>query len=190
MFSFDAVVKARVQVDPSLATRYVPEPGIDFSKFDLTTFTETFSGIVPLGDNDFQLVPGVTYVDVPFTSKDGAYAVAGNMTSTLTGVDIDLELLDSSGRILSSSTGSTPSETVSASIVPNAQYIYRVLGSLGVAQDYQIVSTQSLLVPKGSGGSTSGGTGSLAPPTVGTVTNLVRFTVNPLTRTVTVQVLH
>lgn len=191
MFSFDAVVTARVQVDPSLATRYVPEPGIDFSKFDLTTFSETFSGIVPLGDNDFQLLAGVTYVDVPFTSKDGAYAVVGNMTSALTGVDIDLELLDSSGRILSSSTGSTPSETVSASIQPNAQYIYRVLGSLGVAQDYQIVSAQSLLVPKSSSSSTSGGgAGSLTPPTVGTVTNLVRFTVNPLTRTVTVQVVH
>ena len=60
-----------------------------------------------------------------------------------------------------------------------------MLGSLGVAQDYQIVSTQSLLVPRAAGGST-GGTGGLG----GTVTNLVRFTVNPITRTVTVQVLR
>ncbi|MFL6212901.1 MAG: M36 family metallopeptidase [Blastocatellia bacterium] len=185
LFTFDAVIKARVQVDPSQATRYQPEPPVDLSRFDQSSFTENFSGIVPLGDNDLQLASGVTYVDVPFTSKDGAYAVVGNLSSSLAGVDIDLQLLDSAGRVLSSSTGATASETVSAPINPNTQYIYRVLGSLGVAQDYQIVSTQSLLVPRAAGGST-GGTGGLG----GTVTNLVRFTVNPITRTVTVQLLH
>ncbi|MFL6274013.1 MAG: M36 family metallopeptidase [Blastocatellia bacterium] len=187
LFTFDAVIKARVQVDPALATRYQPEPGIDFSRYDVGQFTETLSGIVPVGDTGLVAASGLDYVDVPFTSKDGAYAVVGNMNSTLA-VDLDLELLDSSGRILSSSASGTPQETVTAAIQPNAQYIYRVIGWAGVASDFQIVSTQSLLVPKASGGSSSGGSNLL--PGTGTVTNLVRFTVNPITRTVTVQVLH
>ncbi|HJQ24732.1 MAG TPA: M36 family metallopeptidase [Blastocatellia bacterium] len=189
LFTFDAVIKARVQVDPQLATRYQPEPGIDFSKFDLSQFTETLSGIVPVGDTGLAAASGLDYVDVPFTSKDGAYAVVGNMDSTLA-VDLDLELLDSAGRILSSSTGGTAQETVTSAIQPNTQYIYRVIGWAGVASDFQIVSTQSLLVPKATGGASSGGTGGTLMPGVGTVTNLVRFTVNPLTGTVTVQVLH
>src|SRR5581483_7022398 len=175
LFTFDAVVKARVRVDPAFATRYQPEPGIDFSRFDVGQFTETLSGIVPVGDTGLVAASGLDYVDVPFTSKDGAYAVSGNLSSTLA-VDLDLELLDSSGRILSSSTSGTPQETVTAAIQPNAQYIYRVIGWAGVASDFQIVSTQSLLVPKASGGSSSGG-GSNLLPGAGTVTNLVRFTV-------------
>ncbi|HKQ08318.1 MAG TPA: M36 family metallopeptidase [Blastocatellia bacterium] len=188
LFTFDAVVKARVQVDPAFATRYQPEPGIDFSRYDVGQFSETLSGIVPVGDTGLAAASGLDYVDVPFTSKDGAYAVSGNLSSTLA-VDLDLELLDSSGRVLSSSASDTPQETVTAAIQPNAQYIYRVIGWAGVASDFQIVSTQSLLVPKASGGSSSGGGSNLLPGT-GTVTNLVRFTVNPITRTVTVQVLH
>jgi hypothetical protein len=47
LFTFDAVVKARVQVDPQLATCYQPEPGIDLSRFDFATFSETFQSARP-----------------------------------------------------------------------------------------------------------------------------------------------
>ena len=61
LFTFDAVIKARVQVDPSLATRYQPEPGIDFSRFDVGQFTETLSGIVPVGDTGLVAASGLDY---------------------------------------------------------------------------------------------------------------------------------
>jgi hypothetical protein len=186
MFSFDAVVTARVQVMPGQATRYQAEPGVDLSKFDVVPFTQTFTGIVPASDTGLQCVSGVTYVDVPFTSQQGAAAVRGQMTSQ-TGVDLDLELLDSAGRVLSRSATDQPNETVAAAIRPNQTYRYRVIGWAGVAQDFSIESTESLLVPKGGagGGSSSPGSG-LAPP-LGSLTGLMRFTVNPLTKTVTIQ---
>lgn len=182
IFTFDAAVLARVQVDPSQATRYQPEPGIDLSKFDIQTFTEIFTGIVPASDAGLQLLRGITFVDVPFVSKDGAFAVTGIMTST-TGLDLDLELRDSSDRVLSSSTGSTANETVSAAIQPNQQYKYRVIGWAGAAQDFRIESKQSLLVPKSSAG---GGGGLTSPPLSGAAV-LLRFLVDPLRGTVTLQ---
>jgi hypothetical protein len=184
LFTVTAVVTARVQVDPSQATRYQGEPPIDLSKFDLVQFTETFTGIVPVGDTGLLIAPGIDFVDVPFTSKDGAFAVVGNMTSQL-GVDLDLELLDSADRVLSSSTSGSANETVSSAIQPNSQYRYRVIGWAGVASDFQIVSTQSQLVPKPGAG--AGGGGVTPPPLTGTVTGLLRMTFNPLTGTVTVQ---
>jgi hypothetical protein len=191
LFTFDAVVTARVIVSPSQATRFQPEPSFD-ANFDFSKFTETFSGILPAADTGLQLVPGVTYADITFTSKDGAYAVNGAMTSQLTGVDMDLYLLDSKGNTISSSTSGTPNENVTAAIQPNSRYTYRVVGWAGAAQDYKIVSTQSIKTPKATSGSatntttTAGGT-SL---NTSTVTSLVRFTVNPLTKTVSVQVLR
>jgi hypothetical protein len=187
LFSFDAVVTARVQVAPSSATRYQPEPGIDLSKFDVVPFSEVFSGIVPASDTGLQLISGVTFVDVPFAAREGATSVVGNLTSSL-GVDLDLELYDSAGRILSSSGTDGATETVSAAVQPGMQYRYRVIGWAGVAQDYSIESTQQTLVARpGSGGSGSGGT--LLPP-AGTLSGLVRFTVNPLTGTVTTQLIR
>jgi Zn-dependent metalloprotease len=189
LFTLTAVVTARVQVKPSKATRYQGEPPIDLSRFEQAQFGETFTGIVPVGDTGLGAISGVDFVDVAFVSKDGAYAVTGNMTSQL-GVDLDLELRDSAGRVLSSSTSGTANETVTAAIQPNAQYIYRVIGWAGVASDFTIQSTQSLLVPRSPTG--AGGTGGAAPPPIGggTVTNLLRFTINPLTRTVTVELVQ
>jgi hypothetical protein len=104
------------------------------------------------------------------------------MTSDL-GVDLDLFLLDSADRVLSSSTSETAHETVSAAIQPNQQYRYRVANWAGAASDFQIVSTQSQLIPKPGAG--AGGGGATPPPL--TLTGLLRFTFNPLTGTVTVQ---
>ena len=184
LFTFDAVVKARVQVDPSQATRYEGEPTFD-ANFETKLFSETFTGIVPASDAGLQVVGGVTYVDVPFTSQAGAFNVVGALTSTL-GVDLDFELLDSAGRVISSGATASANETVTAPIQPNSRYTYRVIGWAGAAQDFSIVSTQSLRVPRStsSSGGGSAGTGLLPAPGV---TRLVRFTVNPLTGTVTSQ---
>lgn len=178
LFTFQAVVTARVQVGAAQATRYEGEPSFD-ANFTTATSEETFTGVVPLSDTGVQLAGGVTYVDVPFTSKAGAFAVTGVLTSPTTGVDLDFELRDAAGRVLSTSGTSSAEERVSASIQPNTQYVYRVIGWAGAAQDFQIVSTQTQRVPRteGSGGTTGGGGNN-------PLSGLLRFTVNPLTKTV------
>ncbi len=193
LFTFDAIIVARVQVDPAAATRYQTEPPTNFACFENRTHAASFSGIVPGGDTGLQLVPGVSYVDVPFTSQEGAYAVIGDMTSSL-GLDLDLELLDSAGRVLNSSASGSANERVASPIEPNRNYIYRVIGWAGVAQDFNIQSSQYLLVHQtstaGSGGGGTGTGGGINPPTGGILTSLMRFTVNPITLTVTIQLLR
>lgn len=187
LFTVDAVVTARIQVNPSQATRYQPEPARDLSNFEPKTFTDLYNGILPASDLGLQLAAGVTYSDVPFTSKEGAYGVTGKLTSPTTGVDMDLELYDSAGALLAAAATEAPTETVSAAIKPNKNYFYRVIGWAGVAQDWRIESIQSALVLK-AGTSGGGGGGTLLPPPNGTLTRLLRFTFNPLTRTVSVSV--
>ena len=194
LFTFDAVVTARVQVPAGAGTRFEAEPKFE-GNFITSTFAETFTGIVPASDTGLQLADGVTYVDVPFTSQANAVAVKGILTSALTGVDLDFELRDAAGRVLSSSGTSSAEEIVTAEILPNANYIFRVIGWAGAAQDFQIASTQTLRIPQNNaGGTTSGTTGggstSGSGLNVGTATRLVRFTVNPLTKSVTMQVLR
>ncbi|HZH88978.1 MAG TPA: hypothetical protein VEX70_00005, partial [Pyrinomonadaceae bacterium] len=193
LFTFDAVVTARVQVPAGEAVRYQPEPNFD-ANLVTSTFSESFSGIVPASDTGLQLAGGVTYVDVPFTSKAGAVAVKGIMTSPLTGIDLDFELRDAAGRVLSSSATSSSTEIVTADILPNTRYIFRVIGWAGAAQDFKIASTQTLRLPPTSGSSTTTASGSTTTATGSTLTTtaerLVRFTVNPLTRSVSMEVLR
>ncbi|HKQ52032.1 MAG TPA: hypothetical protein VJT74_06675, partial [Pyrinomonadaceae bacterium] len=181
-FTFNAVVTARVQVPAATATRYQQPPTFD-ANFTTTTFKETFTGIVPVGDTGLQLADGVTYVDLPFTSKDGAQTVVGAVTTT-TGVDLDLELRDSAGRVVASAATDSANETLTAAIQPNTSYVYRVVGWLGVAQDFQLVSTQTLRVPKTGATATTDAQSSVA------LTPSLRFTVNPLTGSVVAQLLQ
>ncbi|HEV7905566.1 MAG TPA: M36 family metallopeptidase, partial [Pyrinomonadaceae bacterium] len=195
LFTFDAVVTARVQVPAGAGTRYEAEPKFE-GNFTTSTFNETFGGIVPVGDTGLQLADGVTYVDVPFTSQANAVAVKAILTSPTTGVDLDFELRDATGRVLSSSGTSEATEIVTADILPNTSYIFRVIGWAGAAQDFEIASAQTLRVPQTSaGGTTGGGTGGGGSTLTGglstaTATRLVRFTVNPLTKSITMQILR
>lgn len=193
LFTFDAVVTARVQVPAGAATRYEAEPKFE-GNFTTSTFNESFTGIVPASDTGLQLAGGVTYVDVPFTSQANAVAVKGILTSPLTGVDLDFELRDAAGRVLSSSGTSEATEIVTAEILPNTNYIFRVIGWAGAAQDFEIASTQTLRIPQNAasaGGTSSTGGSTLGSGlTTGTATRLVRFTVNPLTKSITMQVLR
>jgi len=192
LFTFDAVVTARVQVPAGAGVRYEAEPKFD-GNFTTSTFSESFTGIVPASDTGLQLAGGVTYVDVPFTSQASAVAVKGILTSPLTGVDLDFELRDAAGRVLATSGTSSATEIVSADILPNANCIFRVIGWAGAAQDFEIASTQTLRIPQSASGTTAAGTGG---STTGNsslttmATRLVRFTVNPLTKSVTMQVLR
>jgi hypothetical protein len=110
-------------------------------------------------------------------SASNPEAVASRLSST-TGVDLDFELYDSVGRLLASGATASANKTVAATIQDTTRNGYRVVGRAGAAMDFQINSTRTLRVPKtGSTGSTT----SSSTLTTGTVTSLVRRTVNPLT---------
>ncbi len=142
------------------------------------------------GDPTFQ---GITWQDIPVTTKSDAMFLDATLSSA-TAVDMDFELRTESGQILSDSAGATANERVSSAVQPNTTYILRVKGFANGPSTFNIVSDQ--LLPNGSpnqnagtvtaGGGTSGSGGGVT----GLLSRLVRFTVNPLTRKVTVQLLR
>ena len=87
-------------------------------------------------------------------------------------------MLDSSGNFIDA-------ESCSAVIVPGNTYIYRVIGYVGVATPFTITSTQFFSDSITGGGSSFAGTQSQGVTNV----RLVRFSVNPITRAVTVRLL-
>jgi len=97
---------------------------------------------------------------------------------------------------LAQSTSETASERLTLPIQPNTRYFIRVLGWANGPADYKIVSDQ--LLPAGSpnenaGKTTMGGTtafGSGMTRTTAALPKLIRFTVNPLTKKVTAQILQ
>ena len=141
------------------------------------------SGSATWGDPAFK---GITWDDIPFTTKSDAVALEATLTSA-TAVDMDFELRTADGQVIMRSAGSTATEFVSSSVQPNATYIFRVLGFLNGPSTYNIATTQ--LLPSGSPNANGGTRTSGGSSTVSAVTNpvsgLFRFTVNPLTKKVT-----
>ncbi|MGH9942398.1 MAG: M36 family metallopeptidase [Pyrinomonadaceae bacterium] len=139
---------------------------------------------------------GITYKDVVVTTKSDAIILDANLSST-TAVDLDFELRTTDGQVLATSAGITASERVQSRVQPNTQYILRVKGYANGPAEFRIVSQQYL--PEGSpnanagtitpGDSAGGPTDGGGLPT-GVVTRLMRFTVNPLLRTVSVRLLQ
>jgi Zn-dependent metalloprotease len=145
---------------------------------------------------------GVTYVDIPITTTNDAILLDIALTST-TAVDYDLELRTGDGATRldrSAATENFANEHIRAYVAPNTSYVIRIIGFANVASDYKIVARQFL--PAGSGNandgtitinndgseSTSGASGAVS--VTGLVRGFVRFTVNPLTRKVTTQILR
>jgi hypothetical protein len=99
--------------------------------------------------------------------------------------DLDLQLLDENDNVLSSSGNFGPQEFVSGAITPGKTYRYRVVGFINGPTQVNIDSKQYFT--GGAGSSASSGSSSL--PSVGgsTLLRVLRFTVNPLTKTVSVK---
>jgi Zn-dependent metalloprotease len=144
---------------------------------------------VTYGDPRFQ---GITWQDVEVTTKSDAQFLDAFLSSS-NAVDLDFELRTTDGQVITTSGGSTASERVFAPVQPNTRYILRVKGYGNGPCDFRIISEQ--LLPQGSAnenagtrartdGSTSGG---IVPLPL--MTRTVRFTVNPITRKVTAQIL-
>lgn len=188
MFSFDAVVTARVRGASvsSTGSQIYDGDGGGAAPQSVTTFTDTYNGTIQLVSGGNQLVSGVDYVDVPFVAKEGAFGVSGHLSATVFG-DMDMELRDSEGHVLATSGNLGPDETVTGSIIPGKTCVYRVVGFGNGPTPFQIVSTQSAFAS--SGGSTKSGSSFGTATTGFTVTKVVRFTVNPLTGSITKRLL-
>lgn len=151
--------------------------------------TATSGASLTWGDPAFK---GITWDDVLVTTKSDALVLEAALSS-LTAVDLDFELRTTNGQVLATSAGATASEFVSASVQPNTTYVLRVLGFANGPAEYTINATQ--LLPNGSpnengGTRTSGSGSSTSGGTTNPLLRLVRFTVNPLTRSVTSQILQ
>jgi hypothetical protein len=109
---------------------------------------------------------------------------------------MDFDLLTADGQLITSSAGATANEHVSSQVTPNTRYILRVKGFANGPAEFKIVSRQFL--PQGSpnenagtftpGSGDSGGSSSPLP-VLTNVKMLVRFTVNPLLKKVTAQII-
>lgn len=166
-----------------------------------SVFREERTGVVLLGDptgvthggglvkEDFFADPnfrGITYADVEITTKSDALFLDAVLSST-TAVDFDFELRAADGSLITRSAGASAAERIQAQVEPNTRYILRVIGWVNVLADFRIVSDQ--LLPQGSPNENAG------TITVGSggsgfdALRIVRFTVNPLLKTVTIRLL-
>jgi hypothetical protein len=215
MFTFDAVITAKAYGGSTVGTGSQTGDGTSLPPAPPTysVFRENFEGVLPVGDptglthgaglakEDHYADPnfkGVTYQDIEVVTKSDALFIDAALSSTAA-IDMDFELRTVDGQLLSRGATATASERVSSAVQPNTRYILRVVGWANGPADYRIVSDQ--LLPQGSanenagqvtpGGtsSTTGDTTGLTNTLTGTVSRVVRFTVNPLTRSVTFKLL-
>ncbi|HEU4795370.1 MAG TPA: M36 family metallopeptidase, partial [Pyrinomonadaceae bacterium] len=202
MFSFDAKIFANAFAGSMVGTGSQNPDGTSSPPAAVTysIFTETKTGTLLAGEPTATAgtsatwgnptFKGITWDDVLVTTKSDALALEGRLTSA-TAVDLDFELRTMDGQVLMRSAGATATEFVSSAVQPNTTYVFRVLGFANGPSTFQIASTQ--LLPQGSpnenGGTRTTGGSSTVSATTNVLTRLVRFTVNPLTRTVLVRIL-
>jgi hypothetical protein len=211
LFTFDAKITGRAYQGTTGGTGSQPGDGTSEPPTPPTysVFKQEFSGVLPLGDatglthgggllkEDHYADPnfkGVTYADVEVTTVSDALMLDAALSSTAA-IDLDFELRSADGQtLIMRSAGATATERVSAAVQPNTKYILRVIGWANGPADFTVVSRQ--LLPQGSPnendgqvtpGAESGGSTST---TIEVVELLVRFTVNPLTGTVTAELLQ
>lgn len=195
LFTFDAVVTANVRLAPMAANGSQPGDGAGgAAPPNYTGTTTTFNGLIVLGSGGEQLVNGVDYVDVPFVAQPNSFGVNASLDAptplATTLPDLDFELLDDQDNVIGSSGNFGPREDLIAGITPGRTYRYRVIGFGSGPTEFTITSTMFFFGSGGAGGSTSSST-SFLPSTKGvTLVKLVRFTVNPLTKSVSLQLLN
>ena len=195
MFTFSAIVTGRVRTETVAVngSQSGDGTGVGLPPADerFTTSTEVLSGIIVTGAGGLNLIDGVDYLDIPFVAQPNSFGVDGAMDTFPVSVgpfpDLDLQLLDENDNVLSSSGNFGPQEFVSGAITPGKTYRYRVVGFINGPTQVNIASKQYF--PAGMGPSGSSSSGSSALPTTGgtTLLRVIQFTVNPLTKTVSVK---
>lgn len=192
LFTFDSMVTARVRGASTVGTGSQPYDGNGGGQqgHTITTSVDTYTGTILVGSVEVRgAVAGVDYVDVPFTAQPGAFGVTGVMTNA-TPADLDMELLDSDGNVLASSGNTLTAESCSAVIVPGRTYIYRVIGYAAGPTQFSIESTQFFSDSITGAGAGNGGSQFAGSQKQGVMNvHLMRYTVNPLTRLVSLRLL-
>jgi hypothetical protein len=148
--------------------------------------TATSGTSLTWGDPTFK---GITWEDVPVTTKSDALFLEAALSS-LTAVDLDFELRTTDGVILSESAGATASEKVAAAVQPNTTYILRVKGFANGPSTFSIACKQFLPAGSPNANEAPSGGGTTLPLPTGSLSRIIRFTVNPLTKKVTFQILN
>jgi hypothetical protein len=197
LFTFTAIITARVRTATVAVNGSQPGDGagtgIAPADQRFTSQTDVLTALVIVGSGGQKIVNGVDYVDIPFIAKANSFGVDGAMDTSPVSAgalpDLDLALLDDQNHVLSSSGNLGPREFVSGAITPGKTYRFRVTGFVNGPTQVVINSKQYFpagLAPSGS----SVASGSL--PTIPGVTTVqpLQFTVNPLTKSVTVQLLN
>jgi fungalysin metallopeptidase (M36) len=195
MFTFNAIVTARVRMAPVPANGSQPGDGagVGLPPADqrFSSQTDVLSGIVVVGSAGFGAANGVDYVDIPFVAKENSFGVDGAMDTYPVSAgalpDLDLQLRDSEGHILSTSGNLGPKEFVSGAITPGKTYIYRVVGYVNGPTQVNISSKQYF--PAGMAPADGGSSSTSQLPTLTGIMPLrsLQFSVNPLTKTVTLK---
>jgi hypothetical protein len=208
MFSFDAEILGNAFANSIGGTGSQPSDGTPTQAPPpvYSIFREELTGVITAGEPHVgspltygnPATKNITYVDMEVTTKDDAKILNATLSST-TAVDLDFELRTVDGVVLDDSGNADANENVAARVKPNTKYILRVKGFTNGPSEFKIISDQ--YVPEGSpnanvpgtitpGSETesgSSGDGSIAP--TGIIKLVLRFTVNPLTRTVTAQII-
>ncbi|HEY0461760.1 MAG TPA: M36 family metallopeptidase [Pyrinomonadaceae bacterium] len=203
IFSFDARIYGNSYAGSIINGQ--PQPGDGTSNppapVSYSFFNETKSGTLvagdPSGTSGTSLTwgdptfKGITWDDIPVTTKSDALFLDATLSS-LTAVDLDFELRTTEGVVLSDSAGATATEHVSSAVQPNTTYILRVKGFANGPSTYSIACKQFLPAgsPNANSAGSGGGTTTTTGGTTGILSKLVRFTVNPLTKKVTFQILN
>ncbi|HTK38534.1 MAG TPA: M36 family metallopeptidase [Pyrinomonadaceae bacterium] len=204
LFTFDAKIYGNAFAGSTVGTGSQSTDGSSDPPAPVTyaLYNESFSGTLLGGDPSGTADPsgsatwgdptfkGITWQDVPITTKSDALVLEAALSSA-TSVDLDFELRTTDGQIIMRSAGETPNEFVSSTVQPNTTYILRVLGYANGPTTFNIATTQ--LLPNGSpnanGGTRTVGGSSQTTATTSIVPKTVRFTVNPLTKAITIKLL-
>ena len=206
MFTFDAVITAKAYAGSTTGTGSQSGDGTPTAAPvpSYSIFREERTGVITAGEPHAgapqtygnPLTKDVTWVDVEITTKPDAHVIDAKLSST-TAVDLDFELRTVEGVVLDDSGNTDANEHVTARVKGGLKYILRVKGFTNGPSEFRIVSDQWLtagspnanvpgtITPGADGGTTTGGTATLTS----TVRRIVRFTVNPLTRSVTFKLL-
>ena len=207
LFNFDAVITAKAFGGSTTGAGSQPGDGTPTAAPvpSYSIFREERTGVIGAGEPHVgfpqtygnPLTKDITWVDVEITTKPDAHVIDATLSST-TAVDLDFELRTVDGVVLDDSGNTDANEHVTARVKGGLKYILRVKGFTNGPSEFRIVSDQWLtagspnanvpgtITPGADGGTTTtSGTTSLTA----TVQRVVRFTVNPLTRTVTFKLL-
>jgi Fungalysin metallopeptidase (M36) len=206
LFTYDTVITGTLRLAPIAVNGSQPGDGMGdgLAPADVRfeTHAENYTGTLVVGSGGLGLVDGLDYVDVPFVAPPHSFGVDGSLDATPASAgalpDMDFQLLDDQDNVIATSGNLGPKESLSGAVTPGRTYRYRVVGYASGPTQFVITSKQYFPTGQGPGsgsgsGSGASGSGSLfsLPAVRGTrPAGFLRFTFNPITKSLTSQLLN